>query len=786
MNTSGNADAGYQVPPEPIQDLVMTNPGPSVAIDRTGNRMLLLERQPFISISELAEPEIRLAGLRFSPANLAPTRIASFSGMKIKNLNSLNEFPITGLPAELRAISLQWNPSQDALAFVNLSPARADLWVIDLQTASACCRNTLPLNLVTGQAFVWADDRTLIYKTLPEGSVKPQKPLAPAGPVVQESLGKKSAARTYPDLIRSTYDEALFDYYTRTQLIQNTDEKESLIGEPGLFRTFSPSPDGKYLLIQEISRPFSYVLPVNGFPQRIYVIDRDGNRVREIANNPSAEGVPIGFDDAPDFPRSFAWRNDEAATVTYVKVLDGGNGKQESEWRDALMVLQIDPNERSSEPRLLFRTRMRFQEVIWGNHDTTVFYEESYALRKLRMNWYSPSAGTTAILHERSSNDAYSDLGEPLTEANAFGRQVLLLRNKNELLLTSAGASDEGDMPLIRSFNFNTLESRILWQCRKPWYEYVVRLTTADPLCFITARESSTEITNYFRYVSGPKGLTPKALTDFTDPYTALHGVKRQKINYQRTDGVKLSGDLYLPAGYNPETDGPLPVLMWAYPMEYKSATDASQVRGSKYMFTKPFYGSPVLWVTRGYAVLDRAEMPVIGENGAEPNDTFVDQIRMNAGAAIQELKKIGVGDPERVAVGGHSYGAFMTANLLAHTNLFKAGIARSGAYNRTLTPFGFQGEERTYWEAPDTYHTMSPFHHADHIQAPLLLIHGDADNNSGTFPIQSERLYSAIKGLGGTVRFVSLPHESHAYAARENILHMLWEMDRWLETYVR
>jgi len=277
-----------------------------------------------------------------------------------------------------------------------------------------------------------------------------------------------------------------------------------------------------------------------------------------------------------------------------------------------------------------------------------------------------------------------------------------------------------------------------------------------------------------------------QALTTFTSPYSLLEGVSRQKITYKRDDGINLSGDLYLPTGYNPERDGTLPVLIWAYPIEYKSAADASQVRGSGNTFTRPYYGSPVLWVTQGYAVLDQAEMPVVGENGNEPNDNFIPQLYLNAHAAIQKLAAMGVGDSTRVAVGGHSYGAFMCVNLLAHTNLFKAGIARSGAYNRTLTPFGFQGEERTYWEAPDVYNNMSPFSHADKIKAPLLLIHGDSDNNSGTFPLQSERLFSAIKGLGGTVRYVSLPFESHGYSAKENILHMLWETDQWLEKYVK
>jgi dipeptidyl aminopeptidase/acylaminoacyl peptidase len=434
----------------------------------------------------------------------------------------------------------------------------------------------------------------------------------------------------------------------------------------------------------------------------------------------------------------------------------------------------------------LFKTKMRFQGVTWGNATIAVFYEESYANRKIQMNRYNPSTGKSDSLFARSSNDSYSDIGDPLTEKNAFGRQTLIVLNGKDLVLSAAGASDEGDMPLIQTFDITNGKTNLVWKCQAPYYEYLVKTIDPVKLSFITARESQLEITNYYLHTMVKKKAVEKALTSFTNPYAALEGVSRQKITYKRDDGINLAGDLYLPKGYDAKRDGVLPILMWAYPIEYKSAADASQVRGSKNTFTRPNYGSPVLWVTRGYAVLDNAEMPIVGENGKEPNDNFIPQLYLNAHAAIQTLAKMGVGDSTRVGVGGHSYGAFMTANLLAHTDLFKAGIARSGAYNRTLTPFGFQGEERTYWEAPEVYNTMSPFAYADKIKTPLLLIHGDLDNNTGTFPIQSERLFAAMKGLGGTVRYVSLPFESHGYAAKENILHMLWESDQWLEKYVK
>jgi dipeptidyl aminopeptidase/acylaminoacyl peptidase len=764
----------------------MAKPIPSASVDDAGKWMLLMERNTFPSVSELAEPELRIAGLRINPNNFAQSRMITLAGMSLKDLNTLQEYAIKGLPSNLRANSIQWSPSQDKIAFTNLTYDKVDLYVIDIASFTASRINQLPLNIITGGAFAWIDDDSLVYKATISNPVKPENPLAPTGPVIQESLGKKAAARTYQDLIKSGYDEALFEFYAKSQLIFTDLTKEITIGDPAIYRSFSVSPDQKYLLLQTIDKPFSYTVPAYEFPHTAFVTDMTGKLVREIAVNPSSEGVPIGFDDSPDFPRNFSWRNDEPATVTYVKALDGGLGKSKSEWRDAMMSIRISSPDTETPAVELFKTTMRFKGVTWGNKSIAVFYEESYAKRKFQMNRYNPSTGKSVSLFARSSDDSYSDIGNPLTQKNEFGRQVLVVLSGKELILSANGASDEGDMPLVQAFDITTGKTRLIWRCQAPYYEYLVKMIDPAKLTFVTARESQKEITNYFLHTMEKEKAVEKALTSFTNPYPQLEGVSRQKITYKRDDGINLAGDLYLPKGYDTARDGALPVLIWAYPIEYKSAADASQVRGSKNTFTRPFYGSSSLWVTRGYAVLDNTEMPIVGEDGKEPNDNFIPQLYLNAHAAIQALVKMGVGDSKRVAVGGHSYGAFMTVNLLAHTNLFKAGIARSGAYNRTLTPFGFQGEERTYWEAPEVYNNMSPFSHAEKIKTPLLLIHGDSDNNTGTFPLQSERLFSAIKGLGGTVRYVSLPFESHSYAAKENILHMLWETDQWLETYVK
>jgi dipeptidyl aminopeptidase/acylaminoacyl peptidase len=775
-------DFKYQQPPKDILDLVLSKPTPTVSIDDKAEWMLLMDRSDYPSIDELAAPEYRIAGLRINPNNYGPSRAGSSTGIQIRNIKTGQLYSVDGLPENARISSVQWSPDQKKFAFVHSTNTVIDLYVVDLMTRKARKINQQPLNLVQGGSFRWVHNDLLLYKTIVPGKALTATPGAPAGPVVQENLGRAAASRTYQDLIRNAYDEALFEYYATAQLVKNDLQKETPIGQPQIYRSFSLSPDKKFLMISTINKPFSYLVPSSGFPHTVSVIDLDGKPVRTLANNPTSEGQPIGFDDVATFPRSFSWRDDVPATITYVQALDKGLGRQKSEFRDAVYAIDLYG---SSEPKELFKTQKRFGGITWGNKDVAIFYERMTADRKMRMNRYNPTTGKVDSLYERSSNDAYSDIGSPRTQKNQYGENILILLNGKELLLQSSGASPDGDMPLIQTFDITTGKKNMLWRAQAPYYENVVDVIDAANGIYLTTRESPSEAPNYYiRNIK--KKVAPVAITNFTNPYEQLEGIIKDKISYKRADGINLTGNLYLPKGYDAKKDGPLPVLIWAYPREYKSADDAAQVRGSKYTFTRINYGSPIFWVTQGYAVLDNAEMPIVGEGGNEPNDNFIPQLHLNAHAAIQKLATMGVGDSTRVAVGGHSYGAFMTANLLAHTNLFKAGIARSGAYNRTLTPFGFQAEERTYWEAPDVYHQMSPFTYANKIKTPILLVHGEMDNNSGTFPIQSERLYNAIKGHGGTVRYVVLPYESHGYSAKENILHLLWEQNQWLEKYVK
>jgi dipeptidyl aminopeptidase/acylaminoacyl peptidase len=786
VNFAFAQEDGYKIPPKEIADLLLAKPVPAVSIDGKANWMLLMERNSYPSVEELAQPELKIAGQRINPNNFAPSRQNFINNFILKDIRAGKEYPVTGLPLPMLAGNIAWSPDEKKIAFTNTTNKRVDLYVIDLATRKASKLNKQALNVVLGQAFTWMDDNTILYKTiLQPASAAPARSLMPSGPAIQQNLGKVAPSRTYQDLIRSPYDEQLFAFYSTAQLVKNMNGVETKIGKPAIYTMYNLSPDKKFLLTRVINKPFSYLVPANGFNSTVSINDLNGNTIKTLASIPSSELSPSGSDNVLNAPRSFDWRDDEAATITWCVPLDSGIYKSKTDFHDAVYALNAPF---TGEPKELFKTSWRFSGISWGNDQFSLVSERLASKQSGRINRYNPGTGKMETLLERNTTDAYGNPGNPVTEKNKYGRQVIRLIDNNSRMLMNnpVGSSPKGDLPFIAKFDLATKKSEIIWRCQEGHFEYAVDVLDADKLVLLTRRESQKDMPNY--YIKNLMlRIADQPITNFANPYPQLEGISKQKITYKRADSVDLSGDLYLPKNYDPKKDGPLPILIWAYPREFNSAADAAQIRGSEDKFTMVSYGGPVFWVTQGYAVLDNAEMPIVSTNAdKKPNDNFVDQLKMNAGAAIDKLAGMGVGDRNRAAVGGHSYGAFMTANLLAHTNLFKAGIARSGAYNRTLTPFGFQNEDRTYWQTPDLYFSMSPFSYADKIKTPMLLIHGEMDDNPGTFPIQSERLFNAVKGHGGIVRYVTLPYEAHGYRGKENLLHMLYEQNAWLEKYVK
>ncbi len=787
LNILAQEKLTYQLPPKEIADLVNAPQTPGILVNPGQEWMVLMERPGYPSIGELAQPELRLAGLRINPGTNGSSRAYSYNGLIFQSIRDEKKYRVQGLPADPGIQNVSWSPDGSKIAFTIEKRHGIELWMADVQDGMAEKLTGAMINDAIGwRPYEWfADSKTIIYRSvIRDRGEPPRELLVPEGPVVQETTGEKAPVRTYQDLLEDRYDEELFEYYTTSQLYlidMETGESQPF-GDQGIISGLSISPDNNYILINYIKRPYSYIVPYYRFARSYQIVDRQGRMITTLADLPPAENIPKGFGAVAKGPRSFTWRNDVPATVFWVEAQDEGDPAIEVPFRDKLFYLEA-PFEGEKKPGI--DLKLRYGGITWGNNNLAIANEWWWTTRESITSRFVPDKeNSRTILFERSFEDRYNDPGNFQTTVNEYGKEVLLTdrRGKN-LYLIGQGASPEGNRPFFREYDLEKGDTNELWRSEAPYYEYPVKIIDLREWLILTRRESREEPPNYFFRNLKKDDLVP--LTDFPDPYPQLAGIEKEVISYKRSDDIDLKGDLYLPRSYEPG-NGPLPVIMWAYPDEFKSADYASQVTGSPYEFIRLGWYSPLYFLTQGYAIFDDPGMPVVGEGDQEPNDTFRKQLVMNAEAAIDKLVEMRIADREKMVIGGHSYGAFMTANLLAHSDLFAGGIARSGAYNRTLTPFGFQAEERTYWEAPEIYYNMSPFMHAEKVNEPILLIHGDSDNNSGTFPIQSERFFAAIKGLGGTARLVMLPHESHGYRAKESILHMLWEINEFLEKYVK
>jgi len=787
----------YQKPPAAIEQLLEAPPTPTVRLSPDGKMMLVEQPATFPTIADVAQPRYRLAGIRFNPSSNGPSVERYDVALQLQAVDVANGSvpkPIIGLPAKLKAVDAIWSPDSKHAAFVaHATPPAAglELWVIDAATAHAHRVGLVKLNAVLGSPCAWLPDSTsLLCKTVSATrGPAPKVSDIPTGPDVEESLGKVSPAPTYEDMLKTTSDENIFEYYSSSELavVSLTGTVKPLPAK-GLIERAVPSPDGRYALVATVHRPFSYTFPYERFPLKTEIVPLKGGVVKLLTDRPAVDNLPISRDAVEAGPRDYQWRSDVPATVVWVEAADGGDPSKKAAIVDKIMALPA-PFEGGATAILDLPMRLARgfgpaapRGIEWGNDHLAIVSVARFSDRKSMMLAFDPSTGKTKTLYSGSSQDRYRSPGRPMTAMNASGQQVLKLTPDGQgIYFVSPGASPKGDQPLVAVMPVGGGEEKILFRSADPYYDDPISLLSDSSV--LIRRESQTMSPNYF--AGSLTGTAPTQLTHFPGRYDAIKMPTRQFLKYKRADGVDLTATLWLPAGYD-KSQGPLPTLMEAYPAEFKTRDSASQVSGSPNRYPVFGGGSHVYLVQAGYAILDSATIPIIGEGDKEPNDTYVDQLVAGAKAAIDEGASLGVVDRNRVAVMGHSYGAFMTANLLSHTDIFRAGIAESGAYNRSLTPYGFQNEERTYWQDPKLYFDMSPFSYADKIKTPILLLHGEADDNTGTYPIQSERFYAALKGQGATVRLVFLPLEPHAYGALETKQHVLWEINRWMETYVK
>lgn len=788
LQTFAQENLTYQKPSPSILTLADYERAPSVSMDTKKEYLLLSYRNTYKSLDDLNQDELRLGGLRINPTTNISSTVTYVNNLKIRKVKDQNEVQVAGLPQNPRISNISWSPNDSKIAFTHTAATGVELWTIDVALATAKKITEATLNANIGSPFIWMkDNNTLLVKMLPKNraALLDSKKDLPTGPIISNADGSKSQNRTYPDMLKNANDEINFENIITSEIYKITlDGTATLFKKAAMYAGESFSPDGNYLMLTTIQKPFSYIVPLSRFPSKSVVFDKDGNEVKTVNEVPLTEIIPKGFMAVRKGKRNMSWRADKPATLVYVEALDGGDPANKVDFRDEVLLWNAPF---TTPANTLVKTPQRFSGIMWGTENVAVLMDEWYDTRNTKTYLINPAAPELApkVIFDRNSQDVYSDPGNFETHKNEFNRYVLAIEN-NKTFLIGAGFTKNGQFPFISEMDLKTLQTKRLYTSSyTDKKEDILEIENLKEGTVLVQIQSKNEYPNYYlRNIKQKNKLTP--ITTFQNPFESIKNVSKEVIKYTRKDGVQLSGTLYLPVGYDKVKKEKMPLLIWAYPAEYKDKNSAGQSTQNPNEFTFPNYGSFVYWVTKGYVVLDDAAFPIIGEGTTEPNDNFITQLVDNAEAAINAVDALGYINRKKVAVGGHSYGAFMTANLLTHSNLFACGIARSGAYNRTLTPFGFQSEQRNYWESPEVYTAMSPFMNAGKMKTPMLLVHGEADNNPGTFTLQTERYFQALKGLGAPARMVILPKESHGYAAKENILHLLWEQDQFLEKHLK
>ena len=781
-------ELGYQVPKKELLDLIDVDLAPTVLRNTKNTVMVLLSRSTYKSIADLSRKEQRIAGLRVDPKRFIGSRTTYYNNVELVYFEK-GETPllVDGLPNKPQLTNFIWSPDEKMIAMTHTSDSSVELWILDVTTRKAKKLSSQPINATMGNSINWfKSSKELLVKFIPKDreNIIDQSVIVPTGPKVTENNGEKAQNRTYQDLIKNSTDAKNFIQLSRSEIYKiDLNGIKNHFLDARMYRDVSISPNGKYVMVSFVKEPFSYLVPYYRFPTETHVYDLDAQLVKLISDNPLQEVLPKGFMAVSNYKRDIGWRKDKPSNIYYVTALDKGNPEIKVPYRDALYEWEAPFDQKSI---LLTKIINRYVGIIWGNDLNAIIYDRWWNSRNSKTYIFSPSKPDipAKVIVDRNYQDRYSDPGDFVTRKGKYGENILALDGNNAFLLGD-GFSEKGQFPFLDQINLKSnKKNRIYESTYRDKFEQLYDYDIIEKKLSVRI-ESKNEYPNYFTR-SLDKKNTLKQRTFFKNPFKNLENVGKELISYKRKDGLDLNGILYTPEGFDKDNPKQLPMILWAYPREYKDKSSAAQKTNNPNRFLYPSWGSPIYWVTQGYLVLDRAAFPIIGEGKDEPNDSFRTQLVANAEAAINAVVEKGYADRNRIAVGGHSYGAFMVANLLSHSNLFAAGIARSGAYNRTLTPFGFQSESRSYWEAPEVYYTMSPFMHADKMKTPLLLVHGEADNNSGTYPLQSERYYNALKGLGATTRLVMFPKESHGYRAKETILHLIWEQDQWLEKYVK
>ncbi|MBN8884520.1 MAG: S9 family peptidase [Rudaea sp.] len=794
------ASAGYDQPPKPLLDVLHAPSPPAPFVNSQGSKILLVSPLQYPAMSRVAEPFLRLGGVRVEPRNRSRHDTPAGYGIRA----CMHDFTLVDVatsketkvafPQGLCPAAPSWSVDGTQFAFENAAADSVELWIGDANTGEIHRIDGVRLNPMFDDAVQWLGGaKSLLVKLVPEGQgAPPADSGVPAGPDIQEAIGEKGESSTYEarDTLSGKHDEDLFDYYGASQLavVDAANGSVRRVGKAALYTGVSVAPDGNHVLYQAIKRPYSYAVTYERFPHDVGVLDLAHDKVQVIASLPLADRVPVHGE--PLGPRDFDWRANEPATLVWAEALDNGDWKVKVPARDKVMMLKAPF---TAKPAEILRTEQRFVGFAWGAAPSLAFMMEIDANRHWRktsiVDVDAPKQ-KPRVLWDMSSDERYKNPGSFAFRRLPNGAYVVR-QDGDDVYLRGQGASPQGDRPFLDRLNLKTLTSERLFRSDASAFDRFLAFGAA-PGQFMTWHESITDPPNAFMRTLGEKSAnaaegeaafasTAAPVTHVPDPTPELRKIKKQLVKYKRADGVDLSFTLYTPPDYKEGTK--LPAVLYAYPLDYADSKQAGQVSGSQQTFTRlPPYR---LLLLAGYAVIDNAAFPVVGDPKTA-YDTYLEQLVADAKAAVDKAVELGVVDRERIGVTGHSHGALMTVNLLAHSDLFRAGVATSGSYNKTLTPFGFQNERRSIWDAQKVYLDVSPFFYADKLKLPLLLVHGEDDANPGTEPVQARKLYQAVRGNGGTTRLVMLPHEPHWYTAMESNEQLVAEMLKWFDRYVK
>ena len=803
-----SAPHGYDQPPKAILDVLHAPAPPTVYTSPVRQAMLLVSWQEFPPMSRVAAPFLKLAGSRVEIGNHSKHDTPGGYGIT-PCAQSFGLVAVPGgaatavrLPAGACAGRPYWSADGKRFAFANTARDAVELWIGDAATGALRKVPGVRLNPMMDGALQWMPDhKALLVKMVAGTGAPPPEPVVPPGPSIQETGSGKGESSTYEtrDTLKSPHDEDLFDWYAASQvaLVDAATLAVTPVGKPGNIADLEPAPDGRHLLVALVHKPYSYVTTFERFPREVEVWtlgQRGAVSSHTIASVPLTDRVPVAG--VPVGPREFAWRSNDPATLVWAEAQDGGDWKVKVPQRDKVM-LQKAPF--TASPVEVARTEQRFVGFEWTEkRDVALLreYDENRHWQKTSLMDVDHPQADRRVLWDLSSDEKYADPGQPVYRVQPDG-QYLIRMQGDELWLSGNGASPDGDRPFLDRLDLITRKTERLFRSDRDSLERFIAFTGADDHAFLTWHQSPASPPNaYLRTLapapardasaSAPAGeaavaTTRVAVTHIADPTPAVRAIKKRLVTYKRADGVDLSFTLYTPPGWVEGTR--VPTILYAYPLDFADASKAGQVSGSQATFTR--LRQYQLLLLAGYAIIDRASFPVIGDP-KKAYDDYLPQLVADAKAAVDEAVRLGVADPDRVGVTGHSHGALMTANLLAHSDLFRAGVATSGSYNKTLTPFGFQNERRSVWESPEVYEKVSPFFAADRMKLPILIMHGEDDANPGTTPLQSQKLFEAIRGNGGTARLVMLPHEPHWYSAMESQEQQIYEMVRWFDLYVK